>query len=114
MTDSQKIIMSLIQESRSRDEDILSCIDRGLEKVGPGVKRYVYWHLHKIAHVEKSQILAEPDVFIEGLESIYHESVIAVQKSIVEEINSVFHLSFASAKLKDAILQARKVSVVKK
>ena len=100
--------MSLIQESRSRDEEILSCVERGLDKVGPGVKKYVYWHIQKRSHVERDDILTKPALFVQGLQSIYHESSIAVQNSIVEEINSTFDLSHSPAQLAEAITRARK------
>ena len=99
--------MSLTQTHRASDEELLGCIDRGLEKVGPNVKHLVFWHLEKISHVRRADIPDNPEKFLEGLRGLYRASAPAVERAILQEINSSFELHFSQAQLSKAIIEAR-------
>jgi hypothetical protein len=97
--------MSLTQtRSRASDDEILVCIDRGLEKVGPNVKHLAYWHLQKISNIKRAEIPRNPDKFVAGLKSLYHESAPAVERAILSEINAAFELH--QNQLEKAIVEA--------
>jgi hypothetical protein len=99
--------MSLTQTHRASDEELLACIDRGLGKVGPNVKHLVFWHLQKISHIRREEIPENPEKFLEGLRSMYRESAPAVERAILQEINSTFELHYAQTELSKAITEAR-------
>jgi hypothetical protein len=102
--------MSLTQtHSRASDDEILTCIDKGLEKVGPNVKHLVYWHLQKISLIRRADIPRNPDKFVAGLKSLYHESAPAVERAILSEINTAFELH--QNQLNKAIVDARQKQI---
>jgi hypothetical protein len=99
--------MSLTQTHRASDEELLACIDRGLEKVGPNVKHLVFWHLQRISQIRRADIPENPEKFLAGLRSMYHESAPAVERAILQEINSTFEFHFGQAQLGKAMSEAR-------
>ena len=69
--------MSLAQtqiQSVSCDEQILSCVDKGLESVGRNVRNVVYWHLQKLGSIKRIDIPEKPMMFVQGLRALYGES----------------------------------------
>jgi len=94
------------------DEEILTCVERGLDKVGTGVKKLVFWHLQKLGHIKRNEIPRKPELFVSGLRLLYRESAASVEKAIVQELNSEFGFSFAYDQLADAIVQAKKKTIV--
>jgi len=103
--------MSLTQTHKSSDEELLACIDRGLEKVGPNVRHLVFWHLQKVSHIRRNDIPENPEKFLQGLRSLYHESSPAVEQAILQEINSTFETHFAQADFIKAISEARQKQI---
>jgi len=89
------------------NEQIASCIDRGLDRVGPNVKYLVYWHLQKIGHIRRPDIASNPEKFSIALRGLYRESVAAVERAIVQELNIGFGLNCSPAHLVAAIEEAR-------
>jgi hypothetical protein len=100
--------MSLLERFPESEEQILSCIDRGLDRVGPNVKYLVYWHLQKIGHIKRGELPANPENFVSALRGLYRESSIAVERAIVQEINAAFDLKYSATQLVSAINEARK------
>ncbi len=103
--------MSLTQtqiQTVSTDEQILSCIDKGLESVGLHVKNAVYWHLQRIGRVRRFEIPEKPMVFVQGLRSLYRASSAGVENAILQEISTMFHIHCGQGTdLVAAIFQAR-------
>ncbi|MGI0092305.1 MAG: hypothetical protein ACREBS_11410 [Nitrososphaerales archaeon] len=106
--------MSLIhQQAQSQtaiafDEQIRSCVDRGLEAVGRHVKSVVYWHLQKRGNVRKVDIPSNPEMFVKGLHLLYGESAIGVERAILHEVNACFQMNCSlETGLVDAINRAR-------
>jgi hypothetical protein len=103
--------MSLTQtpiQTGSIDEQILSCVDKGLESIGLHVKNAVYWHLQRIGHVERYEIPRKPMVFVQGLRTLYRASSPGVENAILQEISTKFNLNSGhGADLVAAISQAR-------
>jgi hypothetical protein len=99
--------MSLREKSNPSDDQILACIDRGLDRVGPNVKYLVYWHLQKIGHLKRADIPNHSQKFVAALRGLYRESAICVERAIVQEINASFGLTFSSTEIVKAIEQAR-------
>lgn len=104
--------MSLAQaqiQSTSCDERILCCVDKGLESVGRNVKNVVYWHLHKLGSVKRTEIPEKPMLFVQGLRALYGESSFGVERAILQEIGTDFNLTYSrGTDLVTAIFQARK------
>jgi hypothetical protein len=103
--------MSLTQTHRGSDEELLNCIDRGLEKVGPNVRHLVFWHLQKIGRVQRKEILDNPEKFVQGLSSLYHESAPAVERAILLEINTAFESHYSLDEFSKAIIEARQKQI---
>ena len=103
--------MSLAQtqiQSLSRDDRILSCIDKGLESVGHNVKNVVYWHLQRLGRISRRDIPQKPMLFVQGLRALYRESSFGVERAILQEISTAFELKISrSTDLVAAIFQAR-------
>jgi hypothetical protein len=99
--------MSLTQTNRASDEELLACIDRGLDKVGPNVKHLVFWHLDRVSHIRRADIPENPEKFLEGLRSLYRASAPAVERAILQEINSNFELHYSQNQLGKAMSEAR-------
>jgi len=89
------------------DEQIVACIDRGLDRVGPNVKYLVYWHLQKIGHIKRTDIVVNPEKFVSGLRGLYKESAAGVERAIVQELNLSFGLNYTPTQLVSAINEAR-------
>lgn len=90
------------------EEQVAACVDRGLERVGPNVKYLVYWHLQNVGHVKRSEIVANPEHFARALWGLYRESSIAVERAIIQELNSTFGLDYPPTQLVAAIKDANK------
>src|SRR5271169_405367 len=99
--------MSVLEKSAPYDDQILACIDRGLDRVGPNVKYLVYWHLQKIGHVKRTDIPNHPENFVAGLRGLYRESAAGVEGAIVQEINISFGSDFTTTQIVKAIDEAR-------
>ncbi len=100
--------MSLVERVSQSDGEITSCIDRGLDRVGPHVKYLVYWHLQNISHLKKTDITANPENFAIALTTLFKESSAGVERAIVQELNVSFGLSFTPSQLVKAIIEARR------
>jgi len=90
------------------EEQVEACIDRGLERVGPNVKYLVYWHLQNVGHIKRSEIVAKPENFARALWGLYRESSAAVERAIIQELNSTFGLDYPPTQLVSAITEASK------
>ena len=99
--------MSVIEKSIPCDDQIMACIDRGLDRVGPNVKNLVYWHLQKIGHIKRADIPNDPENFVAALRGLYRESAAGVERAIVQEINISFELVFSTTEIVKAIDGAR-------
>ncbi|MDA4131233.1 MAG: hypothetical protein OK457_10720 [Thaumarchaeota archaeon] len=105
--------MSLTQaQSRASEEEIMTCVDRGLDKVGPHVKHLVYWHLEKIGGLKRADIPSKPEKFLEGLKNLYRASAAGVERAILQEINSTFELHYSYPQLAKAIHEAAQKQIV--
>ena len=94
------------------DEQILRCVDQGLDSVGQNVKEMVYWHLKRIEHVSRMDIPQKPTMFVQGLRAIYHASSPAVETAIVMQLNKRFALNCPlGSDLVTTIIQAKSKSV---
>lgn len=92
----------------SSEQEILACVDRGLESVGCHTKNVVYWHLERIGHIKKFEIVDKPIKFVQGLRNLYRESSSGVENAILQQINRRFNLNYSiGADLVAAIFQAR-------
>jgi hypothetical protein len=99
--------MSLVERFSDSEEQITSCIDRGLDRVGPNVKYLVYWHLQKIGHIKRADIASNPEKFASGLRGLYRESASAVERAIIQELNAAFELNVPQTQLVNAIVESR-------
>ena len=90
------------------DEQILKCVDQGLDSVGQNLKEMVYWHLKRIEHVSSADIPQKPTLFVEGLRAIYHASSLAVETAIVMQLSKRFDLNCPlGTDLATTIIQAK-------
>ncbi len=107
--------MSLTQQqvqTASVDDEIISCVDRGLESVGHHVRSAVYWHLERMGHISKFEIPENPEAFIQGLRAVFRESSAGVERAILQEISAKFELNYSNAKdLVEAISELKAKSI---
>ena len=92
------------------EEQVVSCIDRGLERIGPNVRYLVYWHLQNIGHIKRTEIALNPEHFAAAIRGLYRESAPAVERAIIQELNLGFGLNYYPNQLIDAINDARQKS----
>lgn len=104
--------MSLVERYpiSEAEEQVASCIDRGLERIGPNVKYLVYWHLQNIGRIKRAEIISNPEKFAAALRRLYRESDVAVERAIVQELNASFGMSYSPSEMVLAMNEARKKS----
>jgi len=99
--------MSLVERFSDSNEQIIACIDRGLDRVGPNVKYLVYWHLQNIGHIKKADISSNPEKFASALRGLYRESAAAVERAIIQELNITFELNCPPTQIVNAIAESK-------
>ena len=92
----------------SSEQELLTCIDKGLESVGYRTKNVVYWHLERIGHISKFEIVEKPTKFVKALRTLYRASSAGVENAILQQINTRFNLNCSiGTNLVAAIFQAK-------
>lgn len=65
----------------------MECIDEGLDQFGSNLRYLVYWRMTVLNDLPRGGILANPDAFVRGLESIYGAAARQVEIAIVNKIS---------------------------
>lgn len=88
--------MSIVKRSTRpvpSEQEILICVDKGLESVGSKQRNLVYWYLERLANISKFEIVDKPLAFVQGLRSIFRASSVGVETAILHQINTRFDLA---------------------
>lgn len=98
------------------DYDLIECIDEGLDLFGSNLKYLVYWRMIILSNIPRGGILANPEAFVKGLESIYGTAAKQIETAIVDKIIERSGIeTIQSATLAEAIhcvkRQARRIEV---
>jgi len=103
-------LAKVLQDSFSQ-EDILKCVDSGIDVFGSSVKNVIYFRFETIFNLKRADIVRKPEVFSECLRSFFGERGFHVESAIVAAIIAKFHLS--DVNLTDsavrAVVEARKL-----
>ena len=70
--------------------EILNCIDRGLETFGQNVGKVVYYRMSKESGIHRSQIIANPNLFISCIGNMFGTYGVKVEKVVGDEIKRKF------------------------
>jgi len=102
--------LSVVVHDSHSQEEILQCIDAGLDVFGTTVKNVIYFRFKTIFNFDRNDIVRKPEVFSECLRSFFGERAFHVEAAIVAAIIEKFHLT--EVNLSDsavrAITEARK------
>ena len=75
------------------EQKILQCIDDGLQVLGNGAKKAMYYYLKKNFGLKKEEILKKPKIFCRGLTSMFgEEGADIIEKWIIEKLRTSFDL----------------------
>ena len=86
---------------------LIEDIDRGLDNFGLGVKDVVYFRMKQLAEMNRSDIVAKPDLFESFLKEMFGEGSRTIEKKITKILEEDFKIE-KELPLADAIRQARK------
>jgi hypothetical protein len=100
----------VLQEAYSH-EDILRCVDSGIDFFGATVKNVIYFRFKTTFNLERADIVRKPEAFRECLRSLFGERAFNVEASIVASIIGTFHLN---AELNSSDSVARAIIVARK
>jgi hypothetical protein len=93
---------------KMEDYDLLKCVDRALDKFGTSVKQTIYWKITILHGSLQNAIVENPSIFIGVLHDIFRDSSIGVERSIVEEIRTVF--TFVEGEVVESLGDALKLA----
>lgn len=94
------------------NRDLLQCVENGLDTLGSSVKSAIFWRMYARHNAEKSEVVSNPTVLTQVIQEIFHSSTPIVEKSVIREINKVFHLSLQESDgLAETIAAARKLVI---
>lgn len=68
------------------DYELMECIDEGLDLFGSNLRYLVYWRMTILSNLPRGGILANPEAFVKGLESIYGSAARQIEAAIVNKI----------------------------
>lgn len=75
------------------EQRIMQCIDDGLQALGDGGKKVIYYYLEKNFGLKRKEIPKNPEIFSKGLNSIFgEEGTVSIEKSIVEKLRRSFNM----------------------
>jgi len=88
---------------------IILCVDAGLQILGNGGKRVIYYYLEKNFMLKRKDIPKKPKKFLKGLDSMFGEQgKDLIEKWIVEKLKITFNL-----KQQSKITFAKAVEMIK-
>ena len=64
----------------------MECIDEGLDLFGSNLRYLVYWRMTILSNLPRGGILANPEAFVRGLESIYGAAAKQIETAIVNKM----------------------------
>jgi hypothetical protein len=103
--------LSKVLQDVYSQEDILLCVDAGIDVFGGTVKNVIYFRFRTLFNLERHDIVRKPDAFSECLRGFFGTRAFNVEASIVAAIIGKFHLT--EVNLSDsavrAIVEARKL-----
>ncbi|MHB8567607.1 MAG: hypothetical protein ACYC7D_13495 [Nitrososphaerales archaeon] len=102
--------MPEIRDSPSFHKEILECVDRGLNALGPGINRVFYWHLENNLKITREEIPKRPEEVSKYLSFMFGVGSRVVENRIIHEIKIKFELEGLSefASLSQAVQAASK------
>jgi len=75
------------------EKRIMQCVDDGLEVLGDGGKKAVYYYLEKNFGLKREEIPKKPEMFRKGLNFMFgEEGTDLIEKWIVEKLRISFNL----------------------
>ena len=67
-------------------EKVLQSIDSGMDVFGTTVKTVVYFRMKSLYHLERGDILQNPEAFAECIENFFGAKAVHVEKAIVSSL----------------------------
>ncbi|MEM3523604.1 MAG: hypothetical protein QXU11_05495 [Thermoproteota archaeon] len=82
--------------TRKPNDRVLTCIDKGLSRLGGTVKHVVYWYIENEYGLKREEIPEKPEEFIRGLEKMYGPGARVIELNILKEFKEEFGVACES------------------
>ena len=95
------------------EQEILNCIDRGMDAYGESFKQVIYFKMRQISDTEREGMLRKPQGLAMALDDIFGAGGKSVERAIVREIRSTFAISRSesdSLDITSAVRQERRIA----
>jgi len=80
-------------ETHDLTPEVLERIELAFSKFGSSVSAVVYWNFEHSTKLSRLDILHRPDLFSKAIHDIFSDGSIMIEKAIVLELKTTFHLS---------------------
>ena len=108
---TETFYLSVVVHDSHSHEDILQCVDAGIDVFGTTVKNVIYYRFETVFNLKRTDIVRKPEAFSECLRSFFGERAFHVEAAIVAAIIGKLHLT--EVNLSDssvrAIVEARRL-----
>lgn len=92
-----------------QEQDILQCIETGLDVSGLTVKNEIFWRMAILHNSDRSQITSDPQILNQVIKETFGKRADEIESSIVAEIGKKFNFAVNSQlSLVDAIKNAKR------
>ncbi|MBO3754052.1 MAG: hypothetical protein FGF53_04140 [Candidatus Brockarchaeota archaeon] len=75
---------------------VLTCVDKGLSRLGGTVKHVVYWYIENEYGLKREEIPEKPEEFVKGLEKMYGPGAQVIERNILKEMSEEFGVTSES------------------
>ncbi len=75
---------------------VLTCVDKGLSRLGGTVKHVVYWYIENEYGLKREEIPEKPEEFVKGLEKMYGPGARVIELNILKEFSEEFRVACES------------------
>ncbi len=70
------------------EEQLLECVDKGLDSLGQQTKRVIFWHLERRWGIKREEIPRRLKDFVSALYSMFGTGARYIEKAIIREMNA--------------------------
>ncbi len=80
---TETFYLSVVVHDSHSHEDILQCVDAGIDVFGTTVKNVIYYRFETVFNLKRTDIVRKPEAFSECLRSFFGERAFHVEAAIV-------------------------------
>ncbi len=87
--------------------EVLQCIEKGLNTHGPSIKQSVYWKLLTEYNLKLSEVVDHPREFVQALDSMFGAGAVLIERAISREMITHFQIDRpGSTRFEDVLRRA--------